>query len=131
MKYLLAPALLATAAHALGLVYKNEPAPLSTFTIGTDYVLQWTPYDAQPTDTFTLKVVATNKTETRDVYGFPHFDMRTVVVGDAVKFVNGVYTWKVEPIDDKGVWKGEEFYYSFNADYQSHIASSRTFQIVD
>lgn len=48
-----------------------------------------------------------------------------------MKFVDGHYAWPIKPIDEKGVWKGPGFYYSFTAHWTNTWDSPRSFHIAD
>ncbi|KAI0188961.1 hypothetical protein EV127DRAFT_482203 [Xylaria flabelliformis] len=117
MKFIAAPALLATTAYALGqfsLKVLNTDPPGVNLTIGTDYVLRWTSPDAKPNDTFRLTFSATNETCTRNPILGLQCDNRDVDLGD-VKFSDESYTFKIKPIDDKGLWTGDNFLYDLFA----------------
>ncbi|KAI0453554.1 hypothetical protein F5B21DRAFT_280275 [Xylaria acuta] len=137
MKFLVAPALLATAAQAaVNLVFTNDIPVDGNYTIGTDFVLEWKPSDAKPTDTFELSLSAWNKTIKGYYPGpfgsqIPEYDTLEVILDDAVKFVDGNYAWTIEALDDKGVWKGSGFYYSFTAHWTNTWDSPRAFHIED
>ncbi|KAI0439036.1 hypothetical protein F4803DRAFT_532811 [Xylaria telfairii] len=135
MKFLIVPALLATAAQAaVNLAWLNDIPVDGNYTIGTDFILEWKPYDAKPTDTFQLSLSAWNKTVKGYYTGpfgeqIPEFDSMEILLDDAVKFVDGMYSWTIKPIDDKGVWKDSGFYYSFTAHWDLTWESPRAFHI--
>ncbi|KAI3319641.1 hypothetical protein HD806DRAFT_508638 [Xylariaceae sp. AK1471] len=136
MKFLIISALLATAAQAVDLAFLNDIPVDGNYTIGTDFVLEWKPYNAAATDTFQLQLSAWNNTVSGYYPGpfgsqLPAYDTIEIVLDDAVKFVDGHYAWSIKPIDEKGVWKGPGFYYSFTAHWTNTWDSPRSFHIAD
>ncbi|KAI8946238.1 hypothetical protein F4801DRAFT_583599 [Xylaria longipes] len=107
MKFFAVPALLATAAQAaVDLYFQNDIPVDGNYTISTDFVLEWKPYDAKPTDTFQLSLTAWNKTIKGYYPGpfgsqLPEYDTMEITLDDAVKFIDGNYAWTIEPIDEK------------------------------
>ncbi|KAI1333045.1 hypothetical protein F5Y16DRAFT_1920 [Xylariaceae sp. FL0255] len=139
MKLLAAiPAFLAAVAFADDeLVWQNIPPVDASYTIGTDFVLEWTP-EKKSTDTFSLTIGAWNSTPeyyTTGPYGsqIPVYDTKEITLSDAVPFSAGNYTWEIKTLDDAGVWTGEQFCYSFTATWNGGFESSspRAFHIVN
>ncbi|KAI0546117.1 hypothetical protein F4679DRAFT_575626 [Xylaria curta] len=137
MKSLVASALLATVAQAVSLTFLNDIPVDANYKIGTDFTLEWKASGAQPTDTFQLSLFATNTTiKGYSPWGEAEYDSRNIILDGTVKFVDGLYSWPIKPIDEKGEWKGPGFYYSFStqwtdADGDIVGESPRSFHIVD
>ncbi|KAI1420947.1 hypothetical protein F5Y12DRAFT_770641 [Xylaria sp. FL1777] len=136
MKFLAIPTLLAATVQALAIGFTNDIPVDGNYTIGTDFVLEWIAYDASPTDTFQLLLSAWNNTVSGYIPGpfgsqIPVHDSKEIVLADAVKFSDGSYSWKIEPIDDSGVWEGFGFYYCFTAHFPYTYESPRPFHIVE
>ncbi|KAI0409189.1 hypothetical protein F4802DRAFT_239733 [Xylaria palmicola] len=138
MKLLAIPAAFAAAAQAASLAFLNDIPVDGNYTIGTDFVLEWKAYDATPSDTFQLSVSATNNTPSGYIPpywpwqpGQYTYDSLEIVLDDAEKYVDGSYTWTIKPIDEKGLWKGQGFSYSFAARVPNSSDFPRSFHIVD
>ncbi|KAI1119237.1 hypothetical protein F5Y14DRAFT_397124 [Nemania sp. NC0429] len=131
MKLAAIPALLAGAAQALD--FTNKIPVDAAYTIGSNFVLKWTP-EAR-TDTFILQITSFLETPilvspSGGPLGSPIYDYKsqTIVLDREVKFSAGSYTWKVEPFADR---IGKDWDYRFSAlwDDNSSSASPRSFTL--
>ncbi|KAI1291504.1 hypothetical protein F5Y03DRAFT_376683 [Xylaria venustula] len=134
MKFLI-PTLFAASAQALlGIGFTSDIPVDANFTVGTDFALTWKAYDATANDTFQLSLTGYNTTVESYSPGpfgsqIPNYDTRSVVLAEAVPFLDESYTWKVEPINGDAVWTGEGFFYYFTAHYPNTWDSPRSFHI--
>ncbi|KAI0451783.1 hypothetical protein F5B21DRAFT_485580 [Xylaria acuta] len=129
IKLLALPALLAGAAQALH--FTNDIPVDAFYDVGTDFVLTWAPETR--TDTFNLTVdsflaepilVSPNG----GPLGSPIYDYQgqEIVLGDAVKFTDQKFTWKVATIDGR---EGSGWYYRFGATYGFGADYPRAFHV--
>ncbi|KAI1748193.1 hypothetical protein F4782DRAFT_534660 [Xylaria castorea] len=130
MRYLAIPALLAVTARA----FFTSPAPgHPNYTIGTDLVLEWEIANP-PEATFVLSLRAENTTPYDYVSGpfgsqMGLYDLRDVVLEEALPLTNGTYTWKVEPIGADGTFIGQEIIYFIMGNWKVTGASTDYFHL--
>ncbi|KAI0109204.1 hypothetical protein GGR51DRAFT_513054 [Nemania sp. FL0031] len=119
MRSLAIPILLAATARAF---FTSPPDGHPNRTIGTDLVLKWE-LPNPPAATFVLTLRAENLT----AYGYipgPFgsqiglYDLRDVVLEEALPLANGTYTWKVEPSGGDETFIGEEVVYFLRGDWE-------------
>ncbi|KAI1781481.1 hypothetical protein F4818DRAFT_399121 [Hypoxylon cercidicola] len=127
MKLLTIPALLAGAAQAIQ--FLNDIPVDAYYAVGTPFVLEWVPEDR--TDTFQLTVstylsepILLNPNQSQ----FPEYDWKfeNIILGEAVKFSDGSFTWVVEPVDGR---TGDGYRYSFSVHYDTTTESPRSFHV--
>ncbi|KAF2972914.1 hypothetical protein GQX73_g552 [Xylaria multiplex] len=129
MKLLATSALLAGAAQAIK--FLNDIPVDAFYNEGSEFVLEWEP-EAR-TDTFHL-TIGSFLTEPILVspnggpLGSPIYDyqLKDIVLDDAVKFTEGNYTWLIETIDGRA---GEDWYYRFGVSYDNTAGYPRSFHV--
>ncbi|KAJ8122291.1 hypothetical protein ONZ43_g1480 [Nemania bipapillata] len=119
MKCLAIPALLAATARAF---FTSPPDGHPNYTIGDELVLEWE-LDNPPAATFVLTLRAENLTAYAYIPGpfgsqIGLYDLRDVVLEEALPLANGSYTWKVEPSGGDATFIGPEVYYYLRGDWK-------------
>ncbi|KAI8627893.1 hypothetical protein F5Y19DRAFT_440264 [Xylariaceae sp. FL1651] len=119
MRYLAISALLAATSRAF---FTSPPPGHPNYTIGTDLVLEWE-ITNPPAATFILTLRAENQTPYGYIPGpfgsqIGLYDLRDVVLEEALPLANGTYTWKVEPSGGDETFIGPEVLYFIRGDWE-------------
>ncbi|KAI0541437.1 hypothetical protein GGR58DRAFT_498237 [Xylaria digitata] len=128
MKLLAIPALLAGVVQGFG--FTNNIPVNAYYQPGTELMLTWTP-EAR-TDTFELHVFSFLvhgiyiSPQRNSPYIFYDYNSSTVVLGKAVSFTTGNYTWLIELIDGRA---GPDWYYAFSATWYLRSTCPRAFSL--
>ncbi|KAI1177832.1 hypothetical protein F4777DRAFT_166076 [Nemania sp. FL0916] len=126
-KLLAVPALLAAGAQAL--TWITDIPVDAYYEVGTEFVLEWEPEDTPETFNLTLSTFLSNPILINPIpWSGPMYDFKdiTIVLDDSAKLSDGSYTWVVDTVDGR---TGDDYYYSFMAQYGYSGSSPRSFHV--